>query len=113
MTEPNEDPWDPPRETWEHLLQFGYAPGGYIHECRSCGKVRHHMDKRAWRCMPCAKAAHADFLANPPKPDPVMVAIEDIREALDARSGLHPNAVVIRRDHLELALKALERQKSA
>lgn len=51
MTEPT-----PP--DWLHLKPYGYAPGGYMSRCRECGATP-TMDKRAWRCRPCAEAVYA------------------------------------------------------
>lgn len=60
------DPIDPgPRESWEHLIQFGWAPGGYLIKCGDCGEQPWWCDKRAWRCRPCAEKRHAHFLAHP------------------------------------------------
>lgn len=48
---------------WEHLKQYGYAPGNYMNKCHTCGKVVEFVDKRAITCRPCAEARHA---AAPP-----------------------------------------------
>ncbi|WP_415279263.1 hypothetical protein [Brucella sp. BZ] len=37
------------------LKPFGYAPGSYMNNCKSCGQS-FMGDKRAWNCEPCAKA---------------------------------------------------------
>ncbi|NBW08281.1 MAG: hypothetical protein EBR82_09660 [Caulobacteraceae bacterium] len=43
---------------WQHLKRYGYAPGNYMSKCLKCGKTT-IMDKRAYRCRPCAEARHA------------------------------------------------------
>lgn len=40
---------------FEHLMEFGYAPGHYMSRCIECGRVKLDMDKRAIRCRPCAE----------------------------------------------------------
>lgn len=46
-------------EPWEHLKQYGYAPGGYLSRCFTCMQIIEFMDKRAICCRPCAEAKHA------------------------------------------------------
>lgn len=48
-----------PHDDWQHLKNYGYAPGGYMTRCRTCGDTP-IMDKRAWRCRPCAEAAYSN-----------------------------------------------------
>lgn len=37
------------------LSDFGYAPGRYlIQSCRDCKEALWHVEKRSWRCEPCA-----------------------------------------------------------
>lgn len=33
---------------------FGFAPGKYMGRCSDCGESCFDMDKRAYRCLPCA-----------------------------------------------------------
>lgn len=33
---------------------FGFAPGNYMGKCRECAGHFMGMDKRAYRCLPCA-----------------------------------------------------------
>lgn len=42
---------------WLHLKPYGYAPGGYIGDCRHCRTQQMNLDKRATSCRPCAQAA--------------------------------------------------------
>jgi hypothetical protein len=45
-----------PATSLDHLEKMkagGYAPGGYLGECRDCGSG-FIGDKRAWRCCDCA-----------------------------------------------------------
>lgn len=46
-------------EAWQHLKQFGYAPGNYMRECCVCKTVVGDLDKRAITCRPCAEKAFA------------------------------------------------------
>lgn len=45
-------------EPWEHLQQYGYAPGHYMNKCRNCQKICHDVDKRATSCRACAEQRH-------------------------------------------------------
>ena len=48
-----------------NLVDFGYAPGGYLVHCKDCD-IRHIADKRAWRCLKCAElAARSDSEDTP------------------------------------------------
>jgi len=44
---------------WEHLKQYGYAPGGYMFKCHACGTTTEFADKRAITCRRCAEATYA------------------------------------------------------
>lgn len=44
-------------EDWQHLKQYGYAPGDYMNRCHRCGAV-YIMDKRAITCLACAQSMH-------------------------------------------------------
>lgn len=57
----------PAVDDWQHLKPYGYAPGNYMSRCRDCNDTP-IMDKRAFRCRPCAEAAHAKALAAKPLP---------------------------------------------
>lgn len=46
-----------PSDDWQHLKQYGYAPGGYMSKCHRCGATP-IMDKRAVTCRPCAETMH-------------------------------------------------------
>lgn len=48
----------PEPDDWQHLKQYGYAPGNYMSRCRTCGDTP-VMDKRAITCRPCAEKKHA------------------------------------------------------
>lgn len=56
MTESNESLNQTPDS---ELKKFGYAPGNYLSECRTCGARPMDMDKLAWCCKPCALKKHA------------------------------------------------------
>ena len=44
-----------PKEPWQHLMDFGYAPGEYWHRtCIGCGE-EFMGDKRAVSCRKCAQ----------------------------------------------------------
>lgn len=44
------------KNNYEHLIPFGYAPGGYTcRGCRTCGLDFSPADKRAWNCQICAQ----------------------------------------------------------
>lgn len=55
-------------EDWQHLKQYGYAPGNYLAKCHFCDKVAEFIDKRATCCRPCAEARHAALAAAQPAP---------------------------------------------
>lgn len=44
---------------FEHLRQWGFAPGSYLCFCSDCGK-QHNADKCAWRCLECAEKKALD-----------------------------------------------------
>lgn len=44
----------------------GYAPGGYMCNCLSCGS-QFTGDKRAFQCQPCAVADHERYEALTPE----------------------------------------------
>lgn len=46
-----------PSDDWQHLKQYGYAPGGYMSKCHRCGATP-IMDKLAVTCRPCAETMH-------------------------------------------------------
>lgn len=46
------------------LLDFGYAPGGYLCHCRACN-ARFDGDKRAYTCRECAKKSFDVKLSEP------------------------------------------------
>ena len=48
-----------PRNEWEHLMAYGYAPGHYMNTCHVCKQTVMDVDKRAITCRPCAEAKHA------------------------------------------------------
>lgn len=50
-------------DDWQHLKQYGYAPGGYMSRCSTCGDTP-IMDKRALTCRPCAEAKHRAALQS-------------------------------------------------
>jgi hypothetical protein len=52
------------RSKWEHLLQYGYAPGHYMRVCCKCKQIATDIDKRAIICLPCAELRHAQFGNN-------------------------------------------------
>lgn len=66
-----------PSDDWRHLKDYGYAPGGYMSRCRTCGDTP-VMDKRAWRCRPCAEAAYANGQVH---------REQEAEAALDAEQG--------------------------
>jgi hypothetical protein len=41
-------------DQWEHLKEFGYAPGNYVNYCHSCRNNNAGVDKRATKCLSCA-----------------------------------------------------------
>ena len=43
-------------DDYEALRGAGYAPGRYYCICADCGQT-HSADKRAVRCLPCARVA--------------------------------------------------------
>lgn len=45
-------------EEWQHLLKYGYAPGGYMCRCSVCKELQYDLDKRASTCKPCAQALY-------------------------------------------------------
>lgn len=45
------------------LLDFGYAPGGYIIKCFDCKEQSWDCDKRALRCKECAQKRLNESLA--------------------------------------------------
>ena len=45
----------PDTEPFEHLIKFGYAPGGYWYRCCDCALDIIGGDKRAVRCRLCAQ----------------------------------------------------------
>jgi hypothetical protein len=48
---------------YEHLRQYGYAPGDYmIHRCMHCDKPADMVDKRAVSCKGCAENLHIERL---------------------------------------------------
>lgn len=53
-----------PRQAWEHLLAYGYAPGNYLVTCHQCKQVSGPLDKRAITCRPCAEQKHAARLGD-------------------------------------------------
>jgi len=58
------------------LKPFGYAPGSYMNNCKSCGQT-FMGDKRAWNCEPCAKALslQADTRPAPAATDTGLVTV--------------------------------------
>jgi NTP pyrophosphatase (non-canonical NTP hydrolase) len=38
------------------LIDYGYAPGGYMSSCLTCGETMQDVDKRCRCCKPCAEA---------------------------------------------------------
>jgi len=51
--------WERPNQADSPELHAGgWASGGYVQTCGACGKG-HIADKRASRCVACAKAAFA------------------------------------------------------
>lgn len=58
------------------LKPFGYAPGSYMNNCKSCGQS-FMGDKRAWNCEPCAKALslQADTRPAPAATDTGLVTV--------------------------------------
>lgn len=50
-------------DDWQHLRQYGYAPGNYMSRCRTCGDTP-VMNKLAITCRPCAEERHAATLAS-------------------------------------------------
>ena len=65
---------------FEHLIPFGFAPGGYVGTCSGCSKKIANIDKRAICCRACAELALAKYTANPPKPDPRIAAKARLRK---------------------------------
>lgn len=71
-------PMTPQREdepTDEQLVEYGYAPGGYMGRCLSCNSTTLNVDKRATSCRGCAvrrfqdvARAVAKIQALPPQP---------------------------------------------
>lgn len=57
-TNANSTPESP--EGWEHLLAYGFAPGGYLVTCSTCRVVKTGLDKRAINCRPCAERLLAE-----------------------------------------------------
>lgn len=49
----------PPLPEWQHLKQYGYAPGNYMNRCAICQQVVCDLDKRAITCRACAEHQHA------------------------------------------------------
>lgn len=50
--------------SWEHLMQFGYAPGNYMGKCRICHELVFDLDKRAVCCKNCAEKAYDKMIAE-------------------------------------------------
>jgi mannose/cellobiose epimerase-like protein (N-acyl-D-glucosamine 2-epimerase family) len=50
-------------ETVARWPQGGYAPGGYMCKCSTCGKT-HQAEKRAWQCADCVIQRLAAELAE-------------------------------------------------
>lgn len=105
-------------EDWRHLKDYGYAPGGYMTRCRTCGDTP-TMDKRAWRCRPCAESAlaaqtHAiaeflqrtgQYVTNDATRE---AALQEARKLGEERvTGLLGEALMCATDHLDF--NALER----
>lgn len=67
-------------DDWQHLKQYGYAPGDYMSHCHACGDTP-VMDKRATTCRPCAEAMHAQQAAPSEQP------AQDGRAAFESDKG--------------------------
>lgn len=70
----------PAPEPWEHLKQYGYAPGNYMSRCHQCGATP-VMDKRAVTCRPCAEklaAGRADAQPADTPAAPTREALADV-----------------------------------
>jgi len=57
------------------LRDYGYVTGNYMNTCSGCKQMMHGVDKRAYRCRPCAEklramavAAWKEAAQTPPTP---------------------------------------------
>ena len=46
---------------WEHLREFGYAPGNYVIYCYDC-RSNVVADKRATKCLSCATKLYINVI---------------------------------------------------
>lgn len=60
------------KSDWEHLVQFGFAPGGYMFRCSGCKECFNGVDKRASYCFECAKKRHAEYRVEIETFDPLV-----------------------------------------
>lgn len=49
------------KSDWEHLVPFGFAPGGYMFRCYGCKECWNGVDKRSSYCYSCATKRHAEY----------------------------------------------------
>lgn len=83
-----------PRE----LADYGYAPGSYTCNCRGCGK-RFTGDKRAIRCLRCARVARDTPPSATPTAEALKIAVEAGERLRKAASLLLQNAEGCARNH--------------
>ncbi len=82
-----------PTPDWQHLKQYGYAPGNYMNRCVTCQQVVCDLDKRATTCRACAQHQHEAALAPPPPAQPVAWWIPKAEQfALAKKDGSRPFA---------------------
>jgi len=103
------------------LKPYGYAPGSYMNNCKSCGQS-FMGDKRAWNCEPCAKALslQADTLPAPAATDTGLETVGEVstvRERVAAFAGhmssgqLKPGDLLCLRSQAEELLAAERAEK--